>query len=154
MVQLSSLSAAMAWAPEQAHTEAFQEKAAATPHTATGHLCQSRTGASANEGSVLQVAFRDTQWASPAAHCYQDRHSNSPLPNPSSEKGEKSAKSPAGLTKWRAQHWNKVIYNQEKGRKPLLLEAASHWSVQLHTAQKSNYTNTLCVRFPIKCVFH
>lgn len=82
------------------------------------------------------------------------RHSNSSLPNLSSEKGEKSAKSPAGLTKWRAQHWNKVIYNQEKGRKPLLLEAASHWSVQLHTAQKSNYTNTLCVRFPIKCVFH
>lgn len=28
------------------------------------------------------------------------RHSGSPLPNPSSEKGEKSAKSPAGLTKW------------------------------------------------------
>lgn len=30
-------------APEQAHTEAFQEKAAASPDTTTGHLCQRGT---------------------------------------------------------------------------------------------------------------
>lgn len=65
------------------------------------------------------------------------RHLGSPLPNPSSEKGEKKYQ----VSCWahrRAQHWNKVIYNQEKGRRPLLLEVSStqHRSI--------NYTNTLC----------
>lgn len=116
-------------------------------------------GSICNEGSgLLQVGFRDRQWASPAAHCHQDTGIQAlPSQIPVQRKGKKVTSlllgSQSEMDHRRAQHWNKVIYNQEKGRKPLLLEAASHWSVQLHTAQKSNYTNTLCVRFPIKCVF-
>lgn len=135
--------------PEQAHTEAFQEKAAATPDTTAGHLCQRAPGAPAMEevssskwvsethsGPAQQPTAAETQTFRPS------------LPFSSSEKGEKVTSlllgSQSEMDHRRAQHWSKVIYNQEKGRKPLLLEAASHCSVQLHTAQKSNYTNTLC----------
>lgn len=62
----------------------------------------------------------------------------------------------AHKVKWLTEEYStgiKSYITRRKGRKPLLLEAARHWSVQLHTAQKSNYTNTLCVRFPIKHVF-
>lgn len=65
------LSTTTAWAPEQAHTEAFQDKAAATPDTTTGHLCQRGMGASANEKCPPPSGFQGQQ-ASPAPHCHQD----------------------------------------------------------------------------------
>lgn len=141
----------------------FMRKLSAISHTTTGHHCQRGKGAPTNEISVLlQVHFRHAKVSQPNSSLPpRHRHSFSPFPNPDSEKQEKVT-SPAAFTNGNgsqknpllAQHWNKVVYNQEEGKKPLLLEAASHWSVQLHTAQKSNYLSTLCVRFPIKCVFH
>lgn len=144
--------------PEQPTLRPFRRKL--QPHQAQPQSISTRGG-----WEHLQMkAVSSPKWVSGTDRCQpssplspRHRHSGSPLPNPSSEKGEIVPSlllgSQSEMAYRRAQHWNKVIYNQEKGRKLLLLEAASHWSVQLHTAQKSNYTNTLCVGFPIKHVF-
>lgn len=105
VVQLSwaghhSLSA-WAWAPEQAHTEAFQEKAAATPDTTAGHLCLRGTGASAMKevASSRWVSETDSGPAQQPTATKTQAFRLSPPKSQFRERGEKSDKSPAGLTK-------------------------------------------------------
>lgn len=125
-------------------------KLPAVSDTTTGHHHQSGKGASANEISILlQVLFIYTQVSQPNSSLSpRHRRSVSPFPNPDSEKEEKVTNLLLGLQmemvhrRIRCQH-STGIKNQEKGRKPLPLEAASHWSVQLHTAQRSKYIKYL-----------